>query len=137
MMTNQVTVGKPPESKNGSPAEFAMEERIDGVRVLRRWVFATPNSGFFKRILNWMSFALTSLTASRRVGPVDVIFVQSPPLPIGIATLAYAWLASRVGRVRLLLRQEQIRLFRLFNHSRAGNDQRVLQMADGDPRVDV
>ena len=74
----------------GYRGRFAMEERIDGVRVLRRWVFATPNSGFFKRILNWVSFALTSLTASPRVGPVDVIFVQSPPLPIGIATLAYA-----------------------------------------------
>ncbi|TMF34301.1 MAG: glycosyltransferase family 4 protein [Chloroflexi bacterium] len=69
---------------------FAMEERMDGVRVIRRWVFATPNSGFFKRILNWLSFVVTSLTTLRQVGPVDVIFVQSPPLPIGIATLAFS-----------------------------------------------
>jgi glycosyltransferase involved in cell wall biosynthesis len=69
---------------------FAMEERMDGVRVLRRWVFATPNSGVFKRIANWLSFVVSSLTATRKVGDVDVIFVQSPPLPIGIATLAYA-----------------------------------------------
>ena len=69
---------------------FAMEERMDGVRVVRRWVFATPNSGFFKRILNWLSFVVTSLTTLRQVGPVDVIFVQSPPLPIGIATLAFS-----------------------------------------------
>ena len=69
---------------------FAMEERMDGVRVVRRWVFATPNSGFFKRILNWLSFVVTSLTTLRQIGPVDVIFVQSPPLPIGIATLAFS-----------------------------------------------
>ena len=69
---------------------FAMEERMDGVRVIRRWVFATPNSGFFKRILNWLSFVVTSLTTLRQVGPLDVIFVQSPPLPIGIATLAFS-----------------------------------------------
>jgi glycosyltransferase involved in cell wall biosynthesis len=74
----------------GYRGRFAMEERMDGVRVLRRWVFATPNSGFFKRILNWLSFVASSLTAARKVGPVDVMFVQSPPLPIGLATLAYA-----------------------------------------------
>ncbi|HKW58990.1 MAG TPA: glycosyltransferase family 4 protein [Candidatus Dormibacteraeota bacterium] len=74
----------------GYEGRFAMEEDMDGVRVLRRWVFATPNSGFFRRILNWMSFVVTSLTAARKVGPVDVIFVQSPPLSIGIATLAFA-----------------------------------------------
>jgi glycosyltransferase involved in cell wall biosynthesis len=75
---------------DGYRGRFAMEERMDGVRVLRRWVFATPNAGFFKRIVNWFSFVLTSLTAARAVGPVDVIFVQSPPLPIGLATLAYS-----------------------------------------------
>src|SRR5690348_16480698 len=63
--------------QEGYRGRFAMDERMDGVRVLRRWVFATPNSGFFKRIVNWLSFVLTSLTATRKVGPVDVIFVQS------------------------------------------------------------
>lgn len=67
-----------------------MEERMDGVRVLRRWLFATPNAGFFKRLINQFSFPLSSLLAMRKVGPVDVIFVQSPPLPIGIATLTYS-----------------------------------------------
>ena len=76
--------------QEGYRDRFAMEERMDGVRVVRRWVFATPNSGFFKRILNWLSFVVTSLTTLRQVGPVDVIFVQSPPLPIGIATLAFS-----------------------------------------------
>jgi len=76
--------------QEGYGGRFAMEERMDGVRVLRRWVFATPNAGFFRRIGNWLSFAVTSLTATRQVGPVDVIFVQSPPLTIGLSTLAYA-----------------------------------------------
>ena len=67
-----------------------MEERIDGVRVLRRWVFATPNAGFLKRIVNHFSFVFSSLTALREIGPTDVIFVQSPPLPIGIAALAFS-----------------------------------------------
>lgn len=71
----------------GYRGRFSMEERIGGVRVLRRWVFATPNAGFFRRIVNQFSFALSSLTATRKLGPVDVIFVQSPPLPIAIAAL--------------------------------------------------
>ncbi len=74
----------------GYRGRFAMEERMDGVRVLRRWLFATPNAGFFKRILSQFSFVLSSLTAMRKVGRVDVIFVQSPPLPIGISVLIYS-----------------------------------------------
>ena len=67
-----------------------MEERMDGFRVLRNWVFATPNRGFFKRILNHLSFCASSVIGMRRVGPTDVIFVQSPPLLIGLAALAYS-----------------------------------------------
>lgn len=72
-----------------------MEERVDGVRVLRVWVYATPNKGFARRILNHLSFAFSSLRAVRKVGPVDVIFVESPPLLIGIAALAHARLKHR------------------------------------------
>jgi glycosyltransferase involved in cell wall biosynthesis len=75
----------------GYRGRLAMEERMDGVRVVRRWVFARPNAGgFSSRVSNWLSFVVSSLTAARTVGPVDVIFVQSPPLPIGLATLAYS-----------------------------------------------
>src|SRR2546427_10120432 len=49
-----------------------MEERIDGVRVLRTWVYAAPNRGFAKRVLNHLSFVFSSLLAIRKVGPVDV-----------------------------------------------------------------
>jgi glycosyltransferase involved in cell wall biosynthesis len=38
-----------------------------------------------------VSFALSSLTAMRRAGRADVIFVESPPLAIGVAALAYSW----------------------------------------------
>jgi glycosyltransferase involved in cell wall biosynthesis len=67
----------------------SMDETLDGVRVLRTSVYATPNRGFVRRILNHLSFALSSLTAIRKVGPTDVIFVESPPLLIGLAVLVY------------------------------------------------
>ena len=66
-----------------------MEDSVDGIRVLRCWVAAAPNRGFARRILNHLSFAFSSLLALRRLGPTDVIYVQSPPLFVGIAALMY------------------------------------------------
>lgn len=101
----------------GYRGRFSMEERMDGVRVLRRWVYATPNSGFFKRIVNHFSFVLSSLTAMRKVGKVDVIFVQSPPLPIGISAVIYSKLkrAPLVFNVSDIWPQSAIELGMLRN----------------------
>jgi glycosyltransferase involved in cell wall biosynthesis len=81
-----------------------MEEQMDGVRVLRTWVFATQNRGFLKRILNHLSFSLSSLTALRKLGPTDVLVVESPPLLIGIAALMF----SRVTRAPFILNVSDI-----------------------------
>jgi len=69
-----------------------IEEQVDGIRVIRTWVYAARNRGFARRILNHLSFAISSLWAIRAVGPVDVIFVESPPLMIAFAALAYRWM---------------------------------------------
>ena len=82
------------EVREGYRHRFAMEEDMDGVRVLRRWVFATPNAGVFRRLVNHFSFVASSLTALRALGRTDVIFVQSPPLPIGLA----AFVLSKLKR---------------------------------------
>ena len=76
----------------GYRGRLGMREQMEGVRVLRTWVFATPNRGFAKRLLNHFSFAMSSVFAMRRSGPADVIFVESPPLAIGLAALAYSWI---------------------------------------------
>lgn len=73
----------------GYRGRASMEEMLGGIRVLRTWVYATPNRGFLRRILNHMSFALSSLTALRKVGRTDVIFVESPPLFTGLAALVF------------------------------------------------
>src|SRR5260370_37083595 len=66
-----------------------MQQMLDGGRVLRSSLYASPSRGFVRRIPNPPSFPLSSLTAIRKVGPTDVIFVESPPLLIGLAVLAY------------------------------------------------
>jgi glycosyltransferase involved in cell wall biosynthesis len=71
----------------GYRGQRSMEESMAGVRVLRTWTYATPNRGFFKRILNHLSFSFSAYSALRRLGHVDVFYVQSPPLFVGIAAL--------------------------------------------------
>ena len=67
-----------------------MEDTYDGIRVLRTWVFATRSRGFIGRLLNYFSFPIGSLLAVRKLGPTDIIYVQSPPLFTGLAALWYS-----------------------------------------------
>ena len=72
------------------------EESFHGVRVLRNWVYATPNEGFVKRTANHVSFMLSSLWYSLpRLRGHDVIVVSSPTFFVVIS----AWIMSRVLRV--------------------------------------
>src|SRR5579864_6283410 len=95
----------------------SMEEWMGRVRVLRTWTYATPNKGFFKRILNHLSFALSAYTALRRVGRIDVFYVQSPPLFVGIAALGMSRLkrAPFVFNVSDLWPQSAVELGALRN----------------------
>lgn len=62
-----------------------------GVGVYRFWTYTTPNSGFFKRVLSQLSFALLACMAAFRLPPVDVIIVESPPLLNGITANVVGW----------------------------------------------
>jgi len=62
-----------------------------GVRVHRFWTYAAPNSGFFRRILSQLSFALLAGIAAFRLPSADVIIVESPPLFNGIAANLASW----------------------------------------------
>jgi glycosyltransferase involved in cell wall biosynthesis len=67
-----------------------MEDTYDGIRVLRTWVYATRRRGFIGRLLNYFSFPIFSLLAVRKLGPTDIIYVQSPPLFTGLAALWFS-----------------------------------------------
>lgn len=74
----------------GYGGKMFMEDHVDGIRVLRTWVFATRGRGFLSRILNYLSFPVFSLLAIRKLGRTDVIYVQSPPLFTGLTALWFA-----------------------------------------------
>lgn len=62
-----------------------MDEDMDGIRVVRTWIYATPNRGFLKRILNHLSFMLSATWTGLGLGKADALFVESPPLFDGLA----------------------------------------------------
>lgn len=74
-------------------------EQLDGVRVMRSWVYAAPNRGFRRRLANHASLATAALAAAPLGGPADVLLVETPPLMLAGAAIPYA----RAKGARLVL----------------------------------
>jgi len=80
-----------PETYRG---RLFQREDMAGMRVVRAWIYATPNRGFFRRLLNHLSLTFSSIPASLGVKSVDVVVIESPPLFLGIA----GYIISRLKR---------------------------------------
>ncbi|MEZ4333565.1 MAG: glycosyltransferase family 4 protein [Myxococcota bacterium] len=74
---------------------WIQEETIDGIRVIRTWMYLTPNSGFLRRVANYLLFALTAVLASRRAERPDVVVATSPQFFCGVAGAIVARLERR------------------------------------------
>lgn len=60
-------------------------ERREGIRILRVPLYPDHSSSGLKRILNYLSFTVcASSIGLMLVGEVDVIFVHSPPMTLGV-----------------------------------------------------
>ena len=55
-------------------------ERLGELRIVRTAVYPAPNRGVGRRLLNPLSFALTSIAGAARAGRADVVIVETPPL---------------------------------------------------------
>jgi glycosyltransferase involved in cell wall biosynthesis len=69
------------------------KESLEGVTIHRVWLFPAVGSGL-KRLLNYLSFTLTSFYGLLRSARPDYIFVESPPLFLSLT----AWLAGLLWR---------------------------------------
>jgi glycosyltransferase involved in cell wall biosynthesis len=68
-------------------------ERRDGYRVLRTWLYATPNEGVARKTLSHLSFMVSGvLLGARASGPADVVVVSSPTFFSIGAGAVLAWL---------------------------------------------
>jgi glycosyltransferase involved in cell wall biosynthesis len=61
-----------------------------GARVIRSAVYAAPNRGFARRLGGHLSFAASALATAPAAGPADVVVVETPPLFLAGAAIAYA-----------------------------------------------
>ena len=68
-----------------------VEETIDGVQVLRTWLYTSPRRNNWRRMANYFSFMASSWWYGRKLsGPFDVVITSSPPLFLGLTGVALA-----------------------------------------------
>ena len=95
-MPNHPTGIKPPEYRGA----VRRRERHAGYRVLRTWLYATPNEGVARKTIGHLSFMASAvLLGWRASGPADVVVVSSPTF----FSIAAGWLLARVKRARLVV----------------------------------
>jgi lipopolysaccharide/colanic/teichoic acid biosynthesis glycosyltransferase len=76
-----------------------VREQVEGVRVLRSYLYATPKKTFSTRMLNQISFMVSSVLVALFTRRIDAVLVTSPPLFLGLS----AWFVSLVRRVPFVL----------------------------------
>ena len=66
---------------------FRKTEMIDGIKVIRIWTYITANKGFFKRILDYLSYGVHAA--------IQGLFVNKPDIIIGSSPQPFAAFAAR------------------------------------------
>lgn len=75
-------------------------EWLDGIRVLRQWLYAAPSQGIRNRLLSHLSFMVTAVVLGLpRLGRVDVVVASSPTLLSAVS----AWFIASLRRVPFVL----------------------------------
>lgn len=77
---------------------WSMKDEVEGLPVYRTWVYPVQRGRFWKRLLNYFSFTFSSLWGILKAGPCDVLFVESPPLFLGMTAVLGSW----IKRARLV-----------------------------------
>jgi glycosyltransferase involved in cell wall biosynthesis len=103
---DQITVltGMPNHPTGVVPEDYRgrvrIAEEVDGYRIVRTWLYATPNTGMLKKTLGHLSFMVTSLALGlRRTGQADVVVVSSPTF----FSVFSAWALARWKRAALVV----------------------------------
>jgi len=95
-MPNHPTGVVPPEYRGA----IRRRERRDGYRVIRTWLYATPNEGVARKTLGHLSFMASSvLLGARAAGRAEVVVVSSPTF----FSIGSAWLLAKLKRARFVV----------------------------------
>ncbi len=66
-----------------------VKDSFEGITVHRTWAYAATGTGF-ARLINYLSFAFTCALGTMRAKRPDYVFVESPPLFLGVTGVAYS-----------------------------------------------
>jgi glycosyltransferase involved in cell wall biosynthesis len=95
-MPNHPTGVLPPQYRRA----IRRRESHDGYRVVRTWLYATPNEGIVRKTLGHLSFMASSvLLGARACGPADTVVVSSPTF----FSIGAAWVLARLKRARFVI----------------------------------
>jgi glycosyltransferase involved in cell wall biosynthesis len=78
----------------GYKNKWKQVELMDGIKVIRVWSFISPNAGFIKRTLDFISFCVTSFLAGLTV-KTDLIVATSPQFFTAVSGCALSLLRRK------------------------------------------
>jgi glycosyltransferase involved in cell wall biosynthesis len=102
VVSSQVSylTGRPVDARRfGWRRGLFYREQVNGLTVMRAYSPAVLHKGFAWRLAAFVVFALNSVFAGLRAGPVDVVMGTTPPIFQAVS----AWLVSRLRRKPFLL----------------------------------
>jgi lipopolysaccharide/colanic/teichoic acid biosynthesis glycosyltransferase len=81
--------------RSHAPEAAIAEQNIDGVRVLRAYIYPSLHRSFFWRVVSFISFMLASVKTAFRAGKVDIVMGTSPPIFQAVSAWAVACIRRR------------------------------------------
>src|SRR5215831_1193872 len=84
--------GVVPREYSSRLRRLLMKENLDGVNVVRTWLWPLPNRKAHERIRNYASFCISAALAGMFLPQPDIIIATSPQL---LVPLAGYWLSRR------------------------------------------
>jgi colanic acid biosynthesis glycosyl transferase WcaI len=86
--------GVVPERYRRAMRRMTLQESVDGIDVVRTWLYPAPNRRPWERILNYTSFFASASVRGLALPRPDVVIATSPQLLVGLA----GWWLARVKR---------------------------------------
>ena len=83
----------------GYNGKWRVNEEMEGIKIIRGWIFVPKSRSIFPRLLNYFSFVFSSfMIGTARLKKADWLICESPPLFLGIT----AYFLSRFKRAKLI-----------------------------------
>lgn len=81
--------------RDGYRGKFTVTEEVDGLKIIRAWLWATPSSSIAKRLISQISFMIALVLRGLFVARPDVVLIENQP----VFTALGGWLICTLKRV--------------------------------------